>query len=412
MTLFICTTEDSGVDRYSRELASRLPVSVVQTKRYELGLHVYSFIKKVKSFKDIVHFPNQHFGRYAILAGLPYVITVHDVERMCFPFASEGILERMGLKLDAFGIRRARHIITVSESSKADLVKYLAVPEGSITVIHNGVDHGVFKPSASRPLPFPYILYVGSERSRKNLSRLLAAFALLKKSDGFHDLKLVKTGSAGRSRAFRASTLQAVQDLGLDGQVIFTGRLDDHELAAYYSSAAALAYPSLYEGFGLPVLEAMACSCPVITSNISSLPEVAGNAAILVNPYSIEELYEAMTRVLTDDNLRGQLVRRGLEHSHGFSWTRAAAATLAVYREIASAEAVRLAPQYELGEKSLSGNGRRDGLTPHGEGVPAAVVCRGTRSARDKTGVLPRQKPEGAGGRCLRSARTTPCAGG
>ncbi|MBI2856788.1 MAG: glycosyltransferase family 4 protein [Chloroflexi bacterium] len=334
MTVFLCTTENSGLDRHSQELAKLLPVNTVYTDRYRLGSHTDKLAEQLRAFDEVVHFTNQHFGRIALGVGLPFIVTVHDLERMCFPFAAEDPSARVDLNLDASAIKRADHIIAVSENTRRDLVKHLGVPTDRITVIHNGVDHSVFKPNGTGLLPFPYILYVGSERPRKNLETLLAAFAQLKKRPGFSDLKLVKVGGPGRSDAFRAATLQVIRKLGLEGEVVFVGQVTDSELSAYYSSARALVYPSLYEGFGLPILEAMACGCPVVTSNISSLPEVAGEAALFVNPRERQDLARAMARILSDGAVRRQLIAKGRERSGRFSWARAAEATAAVYRRV------------------------------------------------------------------------------
>ena len=170
------------MDRYSHEIARFLPVKTVHTKRYRLGLGAYQLLKRLRASGDTVHFSNQHFGRYALLARLPYIITVHDLERISFPLGKESPIEKLSLKLDVFGIRRARQIIAVSENTKTDLVRYLSTSEDSITVIPNGVNHSIFKPNGSKPAEFPYLLYVGSERLRKNLTRLLSAFAQLKQS--------------------------------------------------------------------------------------------------------------------------------------------------------------------------------------------------------------------------------------
>ncbi|MDI6815417.1 MAG: glycosyltransferase family 1 protein, partial [Dehalococcoidales bacterium] len=179
----------------------------------------------------------------------------------------------------------------------------------------------------------PYILYVGSERPRKNLGRIFEAFAKLKKE--FPKLKLVKVGTPGRSEEYRRDTMKKLSSLGITKDIIFIDHMPELELAYYYSSALLLAYPSLYEGFGLPPLEAMACGCPVITSNTSSLPEVVGEAGIMVNPYDTNSLFQAMRRVLTDDKLRDDMVRKGLEQAKRFSWEKAAREMQAVYNKVA-----------------------------------------------------------------------------
>ncbi|MBI2917095.1 MAG: glycosyltransferase family 4 protein [Chloroflexi bacterium] len=338
MTVFICTTEGSGVDRYSQELARLLPVNVVHTSRYGLGLRAFHLVRTLRRVHEPVHFTNQHLGRFALFCGLPFVMTVHDLERLSFSFADHGLLEKAGLKLDSLAVRRAAHIIAVSENTKRDLIKHQGIPEGKVTVVYNGVNHGIFKPNGGAHLGFPYILYVGSERPRKNLGRLLAAFAEIKRSSGFPDLKLVKVGNAGRYESFRRDTLLTVKKLGLEGEVVFAGRLTDRELAAYYSSAVALIYPSTYEGFGLPVIEAMACGCPVLTSNVSALPEVAGEAALLVDPQDVGQLYQGMVSILADASLRRRMTADGRQHSLRFSWQAAAEATTAIYQRVEASQ--------------------------------------------------------------------------
>ena len=341
MTVLICTTENSGLDRYSQELAKLLPVTTVRTGRYKLDLDGRWLIDRLKTLDETVHYTNQHFGGISICAGLPSIITVHDLERISFPFSKQEPLEETSLKIDAVAIKKADHIIAVSENTKKDLKKYLEIPDEKITVVYNGVDHEVFKPNAHPVSSSPYILYVGSERPRKNLERLLEAFVLLKKSSDFAELKLIKVGSPGRSDAFRQATLQKIKELGLDGEVIFVDQITDERLVEYYSSARVLIYPSLYEGFGLPVLEAMACGCPVITSNVSSLPEVGGDAAFLVNPYDIRDICGAIARLLTDNRLRDELIARGKVRSRIFSWAKTAGETLNVYHQVEQSVARR-----------------------------------------------------------------------
>jgi glycosyltransferase involved in cell wall biosynthesis len=244
----------------------------------------------------------------------------------------------MGLALDRRGIRKAAHLICVSEATKRDLVRYLGIPGEKMTVIYNGVDHNVFKPCNEQNTSCfrsPYLLYVGSERPRKNLKVLLRAFSLIKKQGRpFDSLKLLKVGPAGRSDDFRKATLDEARRLGLESEIHFVERMSDQELAVAYSNAVALVFPSLYEGFGLPIVEAMACGCPVITSNVSSLPEIAGSAALLVDPNDGAALAEAMRRVILDQDLRGRLRAQGLLRAIDFSWDRTAEATFAVYKRI------------------------------------------------------------------------------
>jgi glycosyltransferase involved in cell wall biosynthesis len=337
--VLIVTSEESGLDRYSQEIANRLDVEKITCRRYLSPPKAYKLARSIGSRGEVVHLPNQHFARYALFLNRPFIITVHDLVRCCFNFDRESVSEKMLLNLDKRYIKRANHIIAVSESTKNDLVNYLKIPEGRISVIYNGVDHNVFKPHHVRLHYRRYILYVGSERRRKNLGRLFESFAALKRE--FPDLMLVKVGSPGRSKEFRNKTLETLSRLGITEEVIFVDHISEKDLAYYYSSAALLCYPSLYEGFGLPPLEAMACGCPVVTSNISSLPEVVGEAGIMVNPYDTRSLVQAMRQVLTDSKLRNSMVRKGLEQSKKFSWERTADLTLQVYNRVTGREIKR-----------------------------------------------------------------------
>jgi len=342
--VLIVTTEQYGMDRYSQELAKRLDVKRITTRRYLSLVEAYKLARSIRSHGGIVHLPNQHFARYALFLNRPFIVTVHDLARCCFNFDPETISEKILLNLDIWYIKRASHIIAISQNTKSDLTKYLRIPETRISVIYNGVNHNIFKPYEPYQMrPYhvtlsykPYILYVGSERRRKNLGRLFEAFATLRQE--FPELKLVKVGGSGRSNQLRSEMLKKLSSLGITEDVIFTDDIPELTLAYYYSSAALLAYPSLYEGFGLPPLEAMACGCPVVTTNTSSLPEVVGEAGIMVNPYDTHSLAQAMRRVLTDDKLRDNMVRKGLEQSKKFSWEKTAELTLQVYNKVAGEE--------------------------------------------------------------------------
>lgn len=333
MVVLIVTSEKSGVDRYSQEIAERLEVKKIESRRYLSLVEAYRLSRLLRRQDGIVHLTNQHFARYAFFLKAPYIVTVHDLVRCCFSFDRETVTERILLKLDTRYIKRASHIIAVSQHTKNDLIKHLKVPDNKISVVYNGVDHSVFKPYDIKLLDKPYILCVGSERPRKNLDRLFEAFTRLKTE--FSELKLVKWGHSGRHKKFRRDTVRKLDSLGIGRDVIFVDGTSRLDLAHYYSAAALLAYPSLYEGFGLPPLEAMACGCPVVTSNSSSLPEVMGGAGIMVNPYDADSLFRAMRRVLADNELRDDIIRRGLKQSRRFSWEKTAEETLEVYNKVA-----------------------------------------------------------------------------
>jgi glycosyltransferase involved in cell wall biosynthesis len=332
MTVLIVTTEESGVDRYSQELAERLDVNKIESRRYLSLPAAYQLARLIGSQNDIIHLPNQDLARYAVFTKNPFIVTVHDLARSCFAFGRETITEKILLTLGMRYIKRSSHIIATSQNTRNDLMKYLNIPSDKMTVIYNGIDHNLFKPYDVKLLNKPYIIYAGSERPRKNLGRLFEAFARLKKE--FPELKLAKAGAYGRSEKYRRDTINKIESLGISQDVVFVDHIPDIDLAHYYSSAALLAFPSLYEGFGLPPLEAMACGCPAVTSNTSSLPEVVGEAGIMVNPYDTDGLAQAMRLVLTDDKLRDDMIRKGLEQSKKFSWEKTAEQTLEVYNKV------------------------------------------------------------------------------
>jgi len=356
--LFVVTIGNGSMDIYSSKLAEELDVPIVYTDIYQkfrqsrniswlspqmvrATWHDWRFIRMLNKQGDSVHLPNQHLGRYGNFLRVPYIITVHDLIRYLDLDGEETLISRPNrrdryyLSLDYEGIRKATGIIAVSQSTKDDLIHYLDIPDERISVVYEGIDHSLFQPVSHRIYNYPYILFVGSEQPRKNFPTLLKAFSQLKSEPRFKELKLVKVGKAGGQEAnFRNQTMGIIESLNLSSEVIFTNFVPEADLPAYYSGAEIFVLPSLYEGFGFPVLEAMACACPVITSNVSSLPEVAGKAGIMVNPHSIDSLAQAMRQVLTNSELRDSMIRRGLEQAKRFSWEKAAEQTLKVYNKL------------------------------------------------------------------------------
>ncbi|MCX6026985.1 MAG: glycosyltransferase family 1 protein [Chloroflexi bacterium] len=225
-----------------------------------------------------------------------------------------------------------------SESTRDDLQRITHVPESRVHMVPYGVSPSfrpVHAPHLRRAvaerygLPSEFLLYVGNLEPRKNLPRLLEAYARLPGRQVVPPLVLAGT------RGWKDAPLrETMERLNLGRRVVFPGYIPQEDLPAVYSMAAAFVYPSLYEGFGLPVLEAMACGTPVITSNVSSMPEVAGDAALLVSPNDVEGLTRALDRVLGEPDLRAELSRRGLARARQFTWRRAAESTLAVYRSV------------------------------------------------------------------------------
>jgi glycosyltransferase involved in cell wall biosynthesis len=215
-------------------------------------------------------------------------------------------------------------VLTVSEFSKQEILEWAGLPEEKVLVVGNGVG-SEFSPEGKRHVPgYPYLFYVGNFKPHKNLERLLKAFA---RSGLPGEVRLLCTGNPDEP------SLRLIRDMGLENCVIFKGVIPDEELPAYYRGALALVFPSLYEGFGLPALEAMACGTPVVTSGITALPEVVGDAAVVVDPYDVESIAWGIRRVVEDNTLREELCRKGIERAKHFSWDRTAELTWKVLQE-------------------------------------------------------------------------------
>ncbi len=244
------------------------------------------------------------------------------------------IIEKMFLKP---ALRNSQKIVTVSNSTKQDVIRYFKISSQKISVIYHGSPQGT--QLASNPekiltkynLPNNFILFIGTLEPRKNLVRLIEAYHLLNQKSKIKNQKLVIVGKKGW---FYQEIFNKVKELKLENEIIFTGYVPDEDLPYLYKAATCFVYPSLYEGFGLPPLEAMACGCPVITSNLSSLPEVVGEAAILVNPYNIDEITAALEKILTDESLRQNLKERGFKQAQKFSWQKTALKILKILNEV------------------------------------------------------------------------------
>ena len=278
---------------------------------------------------------------YTLPPALPCrtVVTVHDISYLILP-ETFSPRDRLLLSLAVpLSMRRADRVLTVSEHARGDILKRYRLDPAKVVAIPNGLE-ARFRPERDAAriaairqhyrLPDAYLLAVGNLQPRKNLRRLIEAFAALRR-DGRITAKLVLVGKT----LWRESEIfAAIQGYGLETEVIATGYVPEDDLPAIYSAAAAFVYPSLYEGFGLPPLEAMACGTPVVTSNTSSLPEVVGDAALTVEPTATGDLARAIGRVLSDDTLRQDLITRGIARARLFSWERAATHTREVYETI------------------------------------------------------------------------------
>jgi glycosyltransferase involved in cell wall biosynthesis len=267
------------------------------------------------------------------------VTTIHDIAYEHFPeFFSK--FETLGLKaLIRRSAERADHIITVSDYSREDIAKTYGIDPRKITVTYEGAGDQYFPSdkekcreqiAAKYGVTAPFLLYVGRLQERKNLPRLLSAYSRLKKEGVDEKLVLV-----GKKDWMFGNIYAQVESLGLANSVIFTGYVPSAELPAFYNSAEAFVFPSIFEGFGLPVIEAMACGLPVLTSFGSSLEEIAGDAAVLVDPLSEESIAKGLGKLLGDAQLRARLGQAGLVRSASFSFKKTAEQTTEVYKMLA-----------------------------------------------------------------------------
>lgn len=267
------------------------------------------------------------------------VFTIHD---LIFRFFPEYHLPLNRLFLDLMlpkFMRRADAIIAVSENTRRDVARLMNIPADKITVIYEGV-HSTFRPvqdyqdrkrvSVKYNLPPHYLLFFSTIEPRKNLVTLLEAYAeLLRRGEDIPPLVVM-----GRKGWLYQTTLGRIQDLGLTQRIVFTDWVDSGDVPTVLSMTEIFVFPSLYEGFGLTPLEAMACGAPVICSNASSLPEVVGDAGILLDPGDVKGFADAIIRVLKNESLRRELQLRGLQQASLFTWERAARETLAVYEQV------------------------------------------------------------------------------
>jgi glycosyltransferase involved in cell wall biosynthesis len=291
---------------------------------------------------DVYHFPDFVLPPLHRARG---ILTVHDLAFLMRPDCADERLRAYLEEVVPRSVRRADFIIADSENTRNDLVVLLGVPPASVEVVPGGVEERftpVTNPERLRKARHrlsvgeaPFILAIGVIEPRKNLNRLMDAFLILKQRGKVAaDLKLVLAGGKGwlYDGIFAHHAASPIRD-----QILLPGFVSDDLLPAIYSAAEVLAFPSLYEGFGLPILEAMACGTPVVASRASCLPEVADGAALLVDPTNVDGLAGALELVLLDGELRTRLIEQGRERARQYTWQRAAEQLLGVYRAVAAA---------------------------------------------------------------------------
>jgi len=281
-----------------------------------------------------------HASGFTLPARLPCrsIVTIFDMTFFLMPEVHQKVKTAYFRNRIPLTLKKADMIIAISNQTKNDIVNIL--PEHKIRVIYLGLDKK-FKPLGDSikiqttrmkyNLPQKYILFVGTVEPRKNISRIILAFDKIKKKGSEH--KLLIAGEWGWNYK---EILLTINRLGLKDEIIFTHYVTDEDMPFIYNGASVFVYPSLYEGFGIPVLEAMACGVPVVTSCVSSLPEVAGEAAILIDPRNIEEISNAIDKVLRNSGLAEQLKIRGMQRAAKFSNQKMALETMDVYRKVLS----------------------------------------------------------------------------
>lgn len=332
--------------------APPIPGSAVRLGR-RLGLDLPAFFQSYPVWSrlgsaDLYHLTSESLAILLLLRrDRPSIVTVHALFTYLFrdnPALStyNHFVDRWFDALAVRGLRRAHAIISVSDYIKRALIRHLAIPADRIYVVPEAVDHSMFRPMSAPASfrekyglsdEFRYILYVGSEQPRKNFLTLLQAFGRLQ--ERVEKVRLVKVGQP-EVRRERDKALKLMQRLGIEESVAFCGHVGA-DLPLFYNACDTFVFPSLYEGFGLPPLEAMACGTPVICSNSTSLPEVVGDAALLFDPTDEDALVDRMERMLLDAELRQEYRQRGLDNAQRFRWDVVATRTAEVYREVVSA---------------------------------------------------------------------------
>ena len=292
---------------------------------------------------DVFHIPH----RWVPLSTPgPYVVTLHDLNNLFYPKERASVsMQKLRHAALRRGLHNASRIITVSNATRRDAVKRLSLDDKKFTTIYDAVDEQVAQPAPDElrrltlerySVKDPFVLYAGRIQPQKNVPRLIEAFAVVKAQLEnhwkFHNLKLIVIGD---DLARYPEVRRAVMRGRLQDSVRFLGFVPLETLRCFYNEATAFLFPSLYEGFGMPPLEAMAHGTPVVTSSVSSLPESVGDAAELVNPTNVFDIARGLRKILLDDEYRAELRRRGFERVKKFSWDRSAEQVLEVYHEVA-----------------------------------------------------------------------------
>lgn len=303
-----------------------------------IALPLYLYTSSVKP--DLIFSPTHYIPRFS---PVKRIATIFDLSFLHFPEMFERIDLWQLKNWTKYSLENADHIITISNFSKQDIISQYKLDISKITLAYPGFDEDFFHPVKNLAktqkikrkygIKDPYIICVGTIQPRKNLIRLMEAIARIE------NIKLVivgKSKGAGRQGWMYQDILDTPKKLGIEDRVIFTGFIPVEDLPLLLSDAVAFIQSSLWEGFGIPVLEAMACGTPVIVSNVSSLPEVVGEAGLLVDPYSVDQTEQAIRTIISDKKLRQKKSKEGIEQARKFSWDKMAETVLKVFEKVSN----------------------------------------------------------------------------
>lgn len=317
-------------------ILKKVPVSLSSPFGKLVWEHIFLPFSLWKNKIVLYHAPGFVLPFFKLNKNIKFIITLADMTFFSHPQYHMFWKQKYFKYMIPRSIHKADKVIAISESTKKDILKHVSVDEKKIMVTHLGYDTLFSKQSINKIIPilkkyninFPYILFVGMLEPRKNVPSLIKAFAAIKNKQN-HMLVIVGKKGWQYDKIF-----DWVQKLKLEQQVVFTGYVPDEHLSALYSGATCFVYPSFYEGFGIPIIEAMACGCPVITSNNSSMEEIAGDAAILVDPYDVQTITRAIETYLYNNDERKKRAKQGIKYVKRFSWETMVKKTEQIYKEL------------------------------------------------------------------------------
>jgi glycosyltransferase involved in cell wall biosynthesis len=326
---FLYSPFEKGIDGLSDNFIFKL----VPLKRGRPWLNWTLAVAARRDKVDVMFFPANDFWVWRVTPTVTNLLDVAPATNLFkyLPSRWDRLQNRLQMKRLA---KVTDKVLTISRFSAYSIAAYLPEATDKLKVVYCGLSSKFQRPENRNSTPPSYVLFVGGFDRRKNLERLLQAYKLLLARE--HREKLFLVGSAGQNRKLYYDMPELIKTYDLENHVEIKSGVDDDQLAQLYASARILVMPSIIEGFGLPVLEAMACGCPVACSNVASLPEVGGHAAHYFDPYNIQEMADCMERVLTSENLRQEMIAKGLEQVKKFSWLKAGEQVYEVLQKVAS----------------------------------------------------------------------------